>query len=402
MLSKASIVKALLAASVLALAWPGVLRVSAAPDGESSPKSSELQLISNLLETAFDAYVDEDYDRAVTHFQRVLQLNPRDKTAQKGLKQSQKMLKNKNAIFQQNEKDRLKAARKFASKEKWLEALDEIASVLAVSANSREALEIQNEIAALCRERMSDAKAPPGNEMIYQGLIHYMNKRYEEAIKIWREAAALRPEDFKIVIYMERAEQTLRQGEKYETLVLGPKRAAAHFSTGNFEAAAEIWRKILQYQPDNKQAIEWLDKIKKESAGAGKETLIGELYDHGLELFQKEKYAESLAKWNGILEIDPNNEVAKGYVERIQAKGVTKAATTTPKDPAPPAPVTTIPTDESRRKEEAQMHYTRGSLNYAEGKLDEAIKEWREALRIYPAHAPSIKMLDKISGGKKP
>ena len=64
--------------------------------------------------------------------------------------------------------------------------------------------------------------------------------------------------------------------------------------------------------------------------------------------------------------------------------------------------MTTIPTDESRRKEEAQMHYTRGSLNYAEGKLDEAIKEWREALRIYPAHAPSIKMLDKISGGKKP
>ena len=379
---------------------------------------SDLELMSGLLESAFDAYVDGDYDRAILHFQRVLQMNPRDKTAQKGLKQSQKMLKTKKDSVLGDEKEKIRQARKFLKNQKWLDAIDLATSVLQLNPNSREALEIHNEIAALARERMSSPKAQLGDDLVYQAMIHYLNKRYDDAIKLWREAATLRPEDFKILVYIERAEQTIKQTEKYDVLMLGRSRAKALFTSGNFAASEELWRKILTYLPDDAEARAWLEKVKNETGKVSKQSKIGDLYDKGLEYFNSGRYAESLEMWNGMLQVDPNNEVAKGYVDRIRQKQAAEKPVAPIAPPAASAPVPAVPPEppagtpalqqdsreeEARLKEEAQKHYMQGCLNYAEGNLDNALKEWREAIRIFPGHAPTLKMLNKIStGGQRP
>ena len=56
---------------------------------------------------------------------------------------------------------------------------------------------------------------------------------------------------------------------------------------------------------------------------------------------------------------------------------------------------------EEEQKDKAQKRYTQGSVKYAEGNVDEALKEWHEALKIDPNHAPTLKALNKLSGGKK-
>lgn len=415
---KASRIKSFLAAAVLLFAAGTALPEKLA---DSPSDTSDLKVMSELLESAFDAYVDEDYDRAILHFQRVLQMNPNDKTAKKGLKQSQKMLEAKRQSVQSNEQDKIRLARKYLKKDKWLDAIDQTAAVLLLNPNSRDALEIQNEISGFCRERMSDQKAPIGSDLIYQAVIHYLNKRYDEAIKLWREVATLRPDDFKILVYIERAEQTVQKSEKYDVMVLGRSRAKAFFASGNYDASGKIWDKILKYDPGDAEAKSWLEKIRKESLKFNRENTIGEYYDKGLELFNKGDYAESLKMWNVILEIDPVNEVAKGYADRLRGKLGSPAAAAAPakapsvekpNEPAlpgksgaisrPPGADAPAAPDEANLKEEAQKHYMQGSLNYAEGRLDDAMKEWREAIRIYPAHAPTLKMLKKISGGQKP
>lgn len=402
--------------------------------------ATDIKLMNELLEAAFDAYVDEDYEGSILNFQRVIQMNPSDKTAQRGLKQSMKMLKLKRKDEEQDERHRTRLIRKLMKKEKWLDAMDHTSTILANAPNNREVLEIQNQMAATFRERMSDAKARPGNDMIYQGMIHYLNRRYDDAVKAWREAASLQPENFKTVISIGRAEQVMKKGEKHEVLVLGRQRAKAFFASGNYEEAAKLWEKILEYDPGDKEARENLPKAREGAMKANRESLIGEHYDKGLELFNKGRYAESLAEWQSILQISPENEVARDYIERIRAKGVNaeiKVPLGPVKQPGSKIAGTDYAAGERMFNEQnfvgaiatfrnilkanpgdpkagewlnratdaqaqaAQKHYTQGSLKYAEGRVDEAMKEWQEVLRIDPNHGPTLKVLSKISGGKK-
>ena len=367
----------------------------------------DLQIMNNLLEDGFDAYVNENYEKAVLSFQRVLEMNPADKTAKKGIQKSQKMLEIKLKAAQLSEKEKLLSARKLMKKKKWLEAIDLTAEVLMLNPNSREALEIQNEISALCRGKMSDSQAPVGNDLIYQAILHYLNKHYDEAIKLWREAATFDSENFKIMTYIERAEQALYKIEKYEVLVLGRDRAKSFFKDGNLKASEDLWLKILEYLPEDPEAQSWIEKIQKEFLKSKQEGKIGDFYDKGLDLFKKGDYVQSLKMWNGILILDPKNEVAKSYVERVNKKlGLAPLPTkpASPIDPVPPSPPSPpfplTPAPESKIKQEAQKHYTQGSIYYSQGQVNDAMKEWREALRVYPAHAPTLKMLEKISGGK--
>jgi len=406
MLLRASITRSFLTLAIFLLAAEKTFSLSPPVSlPEASSKDSEnhdSQVMNDLLEVGFDAYVDENYEKAVLSFQRVLEMNPQDKTAKKGMKQSQKMLEIKLKAAQISEKDRLKSAHKFILKEKWLEAIDLTVEVLLLNPNSREALEIQNEVSAICRGKMSDPKAPVGNELIYQGIINYLNKRYDEAIKLWREAGTFDSDNFKILIYIERAEQALYKIDKHEVL-LSRDRAKSLFKEGSLKASEDLWFKILEYLPEDNEAKSWLEKIQKEFKKSKQEGKIGDYYDKGLEFFNKGDYAQSLKMWNGILEIDPKNEVAKVYVERVRKK-MGSVPLIPNKGPVIDKPVQPMDTasvsDESKLKEEAQKYYTQGSLYYSQGQLDDAMKEWREAIRIYPAHAPTLKMLEKISAGK--
>ncbi len=371
----------LIAAFCLASALPPL---QAAENPEEFPGlADDVKRISSLLESAFDAYVDEDYERSIMNFQRVLQLNPKEKSAQRGLKQSQKMLQAKQEVVLQSERERIQQARKIIKREKWLDAMDIINSVLSASPNNREAVEIQNMLAADFRERMSDPNASPGNDLVYQGMIHYLNKRHEEAIKVWKQAAAVRPEEFKIVIYVERAEQALKEKDRYEVLVVGRSRAKAYFSSGNFEEAMKIWKKILEYTPDDAEARESLAKARTESLKNSRSSVIGDHYDKGLEFFNGGKFDESLSEWKSILEIDPENEVARDYVERIREKSAMTPSVTPTID-----------------KPKAQQYYMQGAIKYADGNVEGAMKDWQQALRFDPNHAATLKVLKKISGGK--
>ncbi len=371
---------------------------------------TDVKRINEFLESAFDAYVNEDYEAASLNFERVLQLNPKDKIALKGRKQTEKMLKLKKDSIQNTEKDRLSRARKYIKKDRWLDAMDQLSSVLTASPNNFEAQKMQNELSATFREKMTDSKALPADDVIYQGMIHYLNKHYEEAIKFWREAARQRPEDFKIVVLVERGEQVLRQNEKYEVLVVGRQRAKAYFASGNYADAAKMWRRVLDLQPEDKEARENFEKANLEASKTNRESRIGDHYDKGLDFFNHGQFAESLGEWKNILDLDPNNEVAKDYIERIRQKGIkidAPAPEVKVSSPTAPAEIKTPAVQPAEgvtneQKEQAQKHYTQGSIKYAEGNLDEAMKEWREAIRIYPGHGPTLKVLNKISnGGKK-
>ncbi|OGR83628.1 MAG: hypothetical protein A2902_03185 [Elusimicrobia bacterium RIFCSPLOWO2_01_FULL_64_13] len=300
------------------------------------------KIVNELLDKAFEAYVDENFDRAIENFQKVLQIDPKDKTAQQGLKHAQKKVENERKLMAEREEKNLKKVKGFVRREKWLDAMDVLNEILGRAPNEFEALKIQKELRELFTRKMSVTPAPPGTRQAYQGLLLYMEKRYDEAADLWKESLTLRPDDFKLSIYAERADQLFRESRRYDVLVVGRTRARAASAAGNYEEAVSLWKSILDFDPSDEESRRELTRAEEMLERQNRKSRIGEHYDRGLSLFNEGRFAESLAEWQSIISIDPENEVALDYVEKIREKGVNvppaPGAAPAPEQAAPPEP----------------------------------------------------------------
>src|SRR3989338_4476575 len=100
----------------------------------------EQTALNAYLDAAFSAYVEKDYDKAMTNFQKVIQIDPTDLAAVTGLEQCRKKLervrKDENKEAQKSSKD----IKKLVRKHKWLDAIDHISLILARLPDQPEAL----------------------------------------------------------------------------------------------------------------------------------------------------------------------------------------------------------------------------------------------------------------------
>lgn len=419
-----------------------------------SVASEEQKKISEFLDNAFNAYVDEDYEKAMINFQRALQIDPKDKTALRGLKQSTQQLKKLRNYNSKEEDKNLKKAKKLIHREEWIDGIEQLHDILARIPSHLEALKLQGEIGNLLKKRM--LLNPIGSEehLIFQGLIHYLNKEFDQAVKAWNDALRMAPENVKIMIYIERGEKSFRESRRYEVVILGRERARAAFNTGDYQESLNRWKEILEFDPKDQEAEEGLAKVQELLNKKNMESLIGEHYDKGLSLFLNGQYKESLDKWEAILSIDPKNEVALDYVKKIVAKGYKRspqssassglsgsstqnAVISVPPAPPKPAPVeatkpelkpktggktqpaspTVSPTPKSILKDESAAHpeaesqmqskstpsvnYDKGISLYNEQEYVEAIKFFEGQIQKMPSDLQAKEWLDKIQKGQK-
>ena len=80
--------------------------------------TEEREKIQAYLDSAFQAYVEENYLESGRQFQRVLQIDPKDRSALKGLKKANKQIKNRNKQFVKD----LRSLHKMAKRGDWIEA----------------------------------------------------------------------------------------------------------------------------------------------------------------------------------------------------------------------------------------------------------------------------------------
>lgn len=301
------------------------------------------KIINSYLDEAFNAYVDKDYETAMINFQKALQIDPSDEAALSGVKQCQKKLGYK---LKETEK-MVKEIRKLVRQEKWIEAIDHLATVSEIAAGQPPVLDLRTEIDTMLKKKVSQAAQDSAEQQLYQGLSAYLYEQYDQAIHLWEEVQKIVPDNVKIKIYIDKAVELKNQAKKYEILTQGESRAKAAFDAGNYEEAVQIWQQVLKLQPNNEHAKNELIKTQEIAEKKVKQNLIGEYYDKGTDFFAEGNYEESLRQWQNILTIDPKNEVAKKYIEKIEAKGVSiLSSTDTQKEsaiPIMPEPETTVP-----------------------------------------------------------
>ncbi|MBI2915724.1 MAG: hypothetical protein HYY07_02570, partial [Elusimicrobia bacterium] len=278
-------------------------------DEESRKKFNE------ILDSAFNAYVNEQYDQALQTFQKALSMDPQDTTALKGLSECKEKIEIRRAERLRLQKEKLELVRKSIKDQDWVNAIDQVYNILQNAPTHAEALSLKSELEQLLRKKMATFPVESSDRMIHEGVLYYLQKRYADAAHVWNEAKSLVSDQVKLSIYIQKAEHLLKEGTEYETLTLGRQRARAALESGNLEEAVNLWKKILEYTPDDEEAKKKFDQAQEMLQKKSRETMLGDYYDKGLTLFLEGNFVESLKYWEAILSISPENEVARDYVK---------------------------------------------------------------------------------------
>ncbi len=89
--------------------------------------------------------------------------------------------------------------------------------------------------------------------------------------------------------------------------------------------------------------------------------------------YQSGEYEKAIAEFEKILELDPDHSETKRMIRQVKEK-----------------------IEETKSKEEIERRYTRGLRAYTEGRLQEADREWKEALKLDPENEKIMKALQAV------
>jgi cytochrome c-type biogenesis protein CcmH/NrfG len=100
------------------------------------------------------------------------------------------------------------------------------------------------------------------------------------------------------------------------------EKALNNFSKGDYSKAAEQLERVLEIQPDHKEARKLLDRARRRLTPLKKKEKeqIRKLYIDGMKYFTQRKYSSAIEVWNKILKIDPDNESIKKNIEEAEKR----------------------------------------------------------------------------------
>ena len=163
---------------------------------------------------------------------------------------------------------------------------------------------------------------------------------FKSAIYLWARIITSEPANIEVLKEIQRAyrkmqrekrkqeqQQFLKQQqekERKEKIERYCKKAEGFYKTGKHNHSIEYWKKVLELDPENKQAKEGMNKSKKKlkigtSNGVDLE-VVEEYYKQGLIYYNQGKYQEAIIEWKKVLELDPNNEKAKANIKVVEEK----------------------------------------------------------------------------------
>jgi len=144
--------------------------------------------------------------------------------------------------------------------------------------------------------------------------------------------------------------------------------------TGAQKRQREAEDKLRQVETRLREVEEELGRIKQRARMATekeiRKNLIEKYWYLALSFYHQGEYEKAVAELEKVLELNPNHLEAKRLIEEAKGK------------------------IEERIKEDVEKHYTDGLRAYSEGRLEEAVREWKEGLRLDPKNQKVQKALE--------
>ncbi|HLO66124.1 MAG TPA: hypothetical protein VK188_03840, partial [Holophaga sp.] len=190
------------------------------------------------------------------------------------------------------------------------------------------------------------------------------------------------------------------------------KQAEALFASGDVVKAGQIWQAILKKDPANEAARAGLYRVKvhfdaratQDGLGGAAEAAapppdrqthtpppaeINSLLEAGCALYDAGRVERAIATWELALRKDPDNALARGYIDGARRKLEAREAPAFEEAPAPP---------EAAEADGAERLLRDGCTLYDMGQVEDALAKWEKARALAPEN-PLV--LDYINGARR-
>jgi len=249
-------------------------------------------------------------------------------------------------------------------------ALDELKIVLEYDPSNDVAQEligeVRKEILAKQEELTRNReKALLINQHFKLGLKYYSNNDYILARAEWRHVLELDPANEKAKEYLAKTEEKLN-----EQISIHRLKAKELERKGMLTAALSEWNLVRMIDPENAEAVEAtkridskLEKLRKQYQATSTKLKSVELFESALKLYSSGDFKGAIDKLKELLKINPGHEEAKKLLARAQRK------------------ITPLAPEEKKRIKEL---YISGMKEFTQDNYRKAIEYWKRILDIDP------------------
>ncbi len=300
---------------------------------EERRKAEEQEYLKKVIDRRFKNHLEKakslrkkgELAKAYDEFKIVLEYDPSNGEASRMLAELEdELIRQQQKEIESAEKQVLierhfKLGLRYYRNNEYLLSKEEWNSLLEIDPDNKEALEYIGRI----EEKLSSQIAQHRERAI-----EYENSgKFAEAMDEWNIIKTLDPENKEAEKGSERLKSKLKAVSinldstrmKLKAIDIFEK-ALNDFSMGNYHEAAEKLKRVLEINPDHREAGKLLDRTRRRLVPLAKKEKdqIRKLYIRGMEYFTQREYRSAIEVWNKILKIDPENESIKKNIKEAQ------------------------------------------------------------------------------------
>ncbi len=215
-----------------------------------------------------------------------------------------------------------------------------------------------------------------------QGYIYFFKGEYDRSVQSLSEAAQLDPSSTVLAKHLDRARA--RMTEEDVARSVGQEMAALNktFKDGNWRAAIASAKRVLSLRPDHIEASAYL---------ADAQTRMNEPINRGLKIakakFERQDYLDAMKNLHEVRRLDPENKEAAALMS--------KAIEALEKDSTSLVVVGRSVEEISKDSQKSRESYSKGLRFYSQGKIQDALVAWRDAVRYDEANTSAQKAYER-------
>ncbi|MFC1852630.1 tetratricopeptide repeat protein, partial [candidate division CSSED10-310 bacterium] len=233
-----------------------------------------------------------------------------------------------------------------------------------------------------------------------QGLALIEDGQYELAIQELTKVLAADPSHIASIEAIDKARGQLV--EQHEAINRLYEEGSQYIQEGKFQDALGVWQKILEIEPDNQKAQDYVHDTN--NAITQREENIAAHLQKAETFLEVERYDKAVTEWEKILEIDPLRSEVKQKIEEaaafLQASQAVpekdkdlELVRETPPEVSTPESVTPPPPTEDQA-ELVRSFLDQGLQLYGAGDYRGAINIWRKVLDIDTSHEQALEYME--------
>ncbi|MDH5717728.1 MAG: tetratricopeptide repeat protein [Spirochaetia bacterium] len=208
------------------------------------------------------------------------------------------------------------------------------------------------------------------NSFYEKGMKNYTEEKYYSAVKDFEKSIKAHPAHKDAKVMLPKAVKQLEIQVK-PFLIEGKK----SYQLKKFASAQEQFSSVKKLHPEHEEALEYLERIRKESAATIEFHLIEgkKAFNKGEDDNLTKSFSKSIFHFDEVLKLDPGHETALEFLKKAQEK---------------------VKNQVDGLHEEAMVFYNKNDYN-------PALKKWDQVLDIDPANSLAQKYIDDIKNKQK-